>query len=87
MDSTLRYHAQLYRRARVALQTLNAPPDVMARFRDLLPGDLKTNTTFLDSSIRGVKHANLAWFWYLDMEGDALDDSVMKECKCGWFWW
>jgi len=82
MDSTLRYHAQLYRRARAALQLLNAPRDVIARFRDLLPVDLKTNTTFLNSSVSGVKHANLAWFWYLDMEGDAVDDSVMKECKC-----
>lgn len=82
MDSTLRYHAQLYRRARVALEVLKAPQEVMARFKDLLPVDLKTNTTFLNTSVRGVKHANLAWFWYLDMEGDALDDNVMKECKC-----
>ena len=53
----------------------------LLRFRDLRPEDLKTTTTFLNHKERGIKHKNLAWFWYLDVEGDSLDDNAMGECE------
>lgn len=80
LDSTLRHHAQLYHRSRAALGALAASPAILSRFKDLKPEDLKAKTTFIDSSVKGVKHKHLSWFWYLDIEGDTLDDNVMREC-------
>jgi hypothetical protein len=80
-DISLRYHAQLYRQSREALKQLNAPEELLRRFQDLRPEHLKTTTTFIDHRTPGVKHKHLAWFWYLDVEGDSVDDSLMTECE------
>ena len=87
MDTTLRYHAQLYRRARTAVQSLGATVEFLNKFQSLEPDDLKTSTTFLNSSVGGMKHRHLSWVWYLDVEGDSVDDNVMKECKCSVIYW
>lgn len=82
IDTTLRYHAQLYRRARAAVEILAVPgTGLLSRFQVLEPEDLKTTTTFLNPSITGVKHKHLAWFWSMDVETDSVDDNVMRECK------
>lgn len=81
IDTTLRYHAQLYRRARIAAEALGASSELLTKFQSLEPEDLKTSTTFLNSKVSGMKHKHLSWFWYMDVEGDSLDDNVMQECK------
>jgi hypothetical protein len=80
-DTSLRYHAQLYRQSREALKQLSAPKELLHRFQELRPEHLKTATAFIDHRTPGVKHKNLAWFWYLDLVGDSVDDSLMTECK------
>jgi hypothetical protein len=79
-DATLQYHAQVYRQSRNTMKSVKAVTSLL-RFRDLRPEDLKTTTTFLNHKERGIKHKNLAWFWYLDVEGDSLDDNAMGECE------
>lgn len=82
IDTTLRYHAQLYRRARAAVENLAGPGiSLLTRFQVLEPEDLKTTTTILNPSVTGVKHKHLAWFWSMDVEADSVDDNVMRECK------
>ena len=82
IDTTLRYHAQLYRRARAAVEILAGPgTSLLDRFQPLEPEDLKTTTTFINPSVNGLKHKHLAWFWSMDVEADSVDDNVMRECK------
>lgn len=83
VTTNLQYNAQLYRRARQALLDLKAESPIIARFKPLNPNDLRTITTFLDTGIKhqSLKHKNLAWFWYLDLKGDSVDNDVMTECK------
>ena len=80
-DTSLRYHAQLYRQSRDALKQLNAGPELLKRFQELKPEHLKTTTTFIDYRTPGMKHKTLAWFWHLDVQGDSIDDSLMLECE------
>jgi hypothetical protein len=82
IDTTLRYHAQLYRRARAAVEILaGLGTSLLDRFQPLEPEDLKTTTTFINPSVTGLKHKHLAWFWSMDVEADSVDDNVMRECK------
>jgi hypothetical protein len=81
VDQTIRLQAQIYRSAREALDTLQAPKDVMERLQVLDRSHLKTSTTLLDPSQSGWKHAQLPWFWYLDVANDSLSSNHMKECK------
>ena len=80
-DTSLRYHAQLYRQSRNSLTQLNVGLDVLGRFQELKPEHLKTTTTFIDHRTPGMKHQHLPWFWYLDVQGDSIDDSLMLECE------
>jgi hypothetical protein len=80
-DTSLRYYAQLYRQSREALKQLHANREVLDRFQDLKPEHLQITTTFIDYRTPGMKHRNLAWFWYLDVQGDSIDNSLMLECE------
>ena len=80
-DATLRCQAQIYRKSRAALKTLNAPEDVLHRFKELQAVDLTTTSTFLHPSVKGRKHKHLAWFWLLDDGEDSEDKNVMTECE------
>ena len=83
VTTSLRYHAQLYRRARQVLLDLKAEDQICSRFKPLGADDLRTRSTFLDTGIKGqhLKHKNLAWFWFLDLKGDSVDNDVMTECE------
>jgi hypothetical protein len=81
MDTSLHYHAQLYRQSRTSLTQLSTGLDVLERFQKLKPGHLKTTTTFINHRIPEMKHKHLAWFWYMDVQGDFIDDSLMRECE------
>jgi hypothetical protein len=80
-DTSLCYHAQLYRQSRTSLTQLNAGLDVLEQFQELKPEHLKTTTTFIDHRTPGMKHKHLAWFWYMDVQGDSIDNSLMRECE------
>ena len=51
------------------------------RFQVLETKHLKTSTTLLDPRQDGFKHVQLPWFWYLDVAGDSISASHLKECK------
>jgi hypothetical protein len=80
-DASLRCQAQIYRKSRAALKALKAPDVILDRFQELQAPDLQTTSTFLHPSVEGTKHKHLAWFWLLDVTGDAVDENVMMECE------
>jgi hypothetical protein len=80
-DQSLRLHAQTYRSAREAMVALRGSAELLARYQVLKTEHLKTSTTLLDPAISGWKHAELPWFWYLDVAGDSISSDHMKECK------
>ena len=83
VSTTLHYNAQLYRQSRKVLLDLQADGQILSRFKPLATDDLRTTTTFLDTGIKkqNLKHKNLAWFWYLDLQGDSENNNVMTECE------
>jgi hypothetical protein len=80
-DQSLRIHAQTYRSAREAIIDLHGSAELLGRYQVLKSEHLKTSTTLLDPAISGWKHAELPWFWYLDVAGDSISSDHMKECK------
>ena len=81
-DHSLRLYAQIYRSAREAMIALPESAELLARYELLKTEHLKTSTTLLDPAESGWKHAELPWFWYLDVAGDSVTSDQMKECKC-----
>ena len=81
VDQTLRLHAQIYRSAREALIDLQASKLITDRFKPLETAQLKTSTTLLNPSESGWKHGQLPWFWYLDVAGDSISATHLRECK------
>lgn len=81
VDQTLRLHAQIYRSAREALVDLQAGKLITDRFKPLETAHLKTSTTLLNPSESGWKHGQLPWFWYLDVAGDSISATHLRECK------
>jgi hypothetical protein len=77
----LSLRAQIYRRSRVALQSLGADESILKKYQVLTAEHLKAKETFLDSTVKGVKHKHLAWFWTVDIGGDTVDDAMLKECE------
>lgn len=59
---------------------LGASVAVSERFQVLETEHLKMSTTLLDPHQDGWKHAKLPWFWYLDVAGDSISASHLKEC-------
>ena len=55
--------------------------DLPVRYQELEPKHLKTSTTLLDPSQSGWKHAELPWFWHLDIAGDSESSDHLKESK------
>ncbi|KAF8226770.1 hypothetical protein L208DRAFT_1093740, partial [Tricholoma matsutake] len=50
-----------------AIIDLQGSAELLARYQILKTEHLKTSTTLLDPAISGWKHAELPWFWYLDV--------------------
>jgi len=80
-DRSLRQAAQLYRSSRDALMALDPPPSMVQKYKPLMAKELKTSTTLLDTSARGVKHDSLPWFWYLDVAADTESGDQLTECR------
>ncbi|KAI0693052.1 hypothetical protein C8T65DRAFT_586084, partial [Cerioporus squamosus] len=87
-DDGILSNARVYGVARAALQRLYDSSDpndteelktTLARYRVLERGDLRANTAIIESSVRGLSHLQLAWFWYLDVGADITDGSWTDE--------
>ena len=65
------------------MQTLSGSEELLSKYKVLELEDLKTTTTRLGQPHphQGTKHKHLAWFWYMDVAGDSINDNVMAECK------
>ncbi|KIK76542.1 hypothetical protein PAXRUDRAFT_169612 [Paxillus rubicundulus Ve08.2h10] len=54
-----------YNRAQKALQNLGAFPDVLGRFKLILPADLSVNKEVTEENRFGQGSDRLAWFWHV----------------------
>lgn len=85
VDRSARHWAQVYKRARLRLILLDAPPATLARYQDLLPEHMSVKTTIIDPAERGTRNMGLAWFWAIDVEGDIDKVDGMRECELNVF--
>lgn len=80
LERSLRIQARVYMQCRRAIAALGADEDMLGKYKTLSPSDLKVSTAVVDPNMRGQRLATLPWFWSMDVEGDAEQDSVMEEC-------
>ena len=84
-DSSLRKHAAIYRKCRIAMVALGADSDTLGRYKELGAADLRVTTSVLNPNGSGHRNDNLAWFWSMDIPKDMDEDNWMSDCKpiCG----
>lgn len=81
VDGSVKHHARVYKRARAAFIRLGATDDDLNRYKPLAKEDLNVTTARIDPSLRGQRNQGLAWFWTMDVSGDAAEINGMLECK------
>jgi hypothetical protein len=81
VDGSVRHHARMYCRARIAFIRLGAATSEMARFQPLTRTQLSVTTARIDPSLRGQRDSSLAWFWSMDVQADVQAAQGMNECE------
>src|SRR5467141_134005 len=81
LDSSVKKHAQIYSNARRAMIALGAADDILCRYQELSPADLKVSSAITDPNGRGHRNDGLAWFWSMDVPRDTAVNNWMSECK------
>ena len=81
VDGSVRHHARMYCRARIAFKRLGADELEMARFQPLTRTQLSVTTARIDPALRGQRDSSLAWFWSMDVQADVQAAQGMTECE------
>ena len=81
VESSVRHHARIYSRAREAMVSLGAGPEVLARYQVLRKEHLQARTSVIDPLVQRHRNEQLSWFWKMDARGDMDGDSWMQECR------
>ena len=81
-ESTVQHHARVYMHARQAIVDLGATNSLLDRYKVLTLQDLKVHTSVIAPQVRGQRNKSLAWFWTIDVGGDADIGEWMEDCKC-----
>jgi hypothetical protein len=81
VDKSVRHHAKIYARARQAMVRLGATSELLSKFHILKKDHLKASTAIMDPNARGQRNSSLAWFWSLNVQGDAVNGGLMEECQ------
>ena len=76
-DSQVKQAVRIYKRARSALQRLDA---LDPKFKDITKDDLKMPGDIVEENRFGQRSDNLAWFWRLDIGWEGDQSAHMKEC-------
>ncbi|KAH6913567.1 hypothetical protein BKA70DRAFT_1218493 [Coprinopsis sp. MPI-PUGE-AT-0042] len=78
-DNVMRHNIRLYSQATWALERLQAPTDVIARFKKIEREDTKAITTVYKPNLRGQSNIQLSWIWTMDVQGDSQDSVYLEE--------
>jgi len=82
IDDNLTMTRLTYAAARRALISLGAENEAEPiYYRQVTKADMRVGTIILNPNAAGQRNARLAWFWTVDMELDADNSKLMKECK------
>jgi hypothetical protein len=84
VETNVRRHSQLYRRARQALLRLGAATSVMERFPDLKKEDLKMSSDVVEENRLGQRSDHVPWIWRVDCGSISDQDTLLQESEC-WF--
>ncbi|TFY81296.1 hypothetical protein EWM64_g2719 [Hericium alpestre] len=79
IENTVQQQARIYRKAREALVTLKVKSSVLKRLQLLERAQLKVHTAVLDPVARGLRNANLPWFWSVDVKGDSAEATWLAD--------
>ncbi|KAH9928247.1 hypothetical protein B0H21DRAFT_712169 [Amylocystis lapponica] len=81
VDRTLQHHARVYSKAQKAMVSLGASEALLNHYKVLRQEDLKVSTAVADPNMRGQRATTMAWFWTMDIRGDAEGQAWMEECE------
>lgn len=81
VDRNLAHHLRVYSNARWALERLQAPPEIISKFRPIEKKDTHTLPNISQSNTPGHRNQNIPWFWGLNIHGDSTEDFHMEERK------
>ena len=81
-ESTVQHNARVYMHARQAIVDLGATDSLLDRYKVLTWQDLKVQTSVISPQVCGQRNKSLAWFWTMDVGGDADIGEWMEDCKC-----
>ena len=81
VDRNLAHHLRVYSNARWALERLQAPQDIISKFRPIEKKDTHTLPNISKSNTPGHRNKNIPWFWGLNIHGDSTEDFHMEERK------
>ncbi|KAH9942082.1 hypothetical protein B0H21DRAFT_824229 [Amylocystis lapponica] len=59
--------------------SLGAPEALLNHYKVLRQEDLKVSTAVADPNMRGQRATTMAWFWTMDIRGDAEGQAWMEE--------
>jgi hypothetical protein len=78
-NKTVDKHSKIYQLAYQAILKLNAPMEVLEKFRPLDRKDLQVNTDVTEENRVGQRSDVLAWFWREGSESSDKKDEWMQE--------
>lgn len=81
VEMVVNLNASIYSKCRSQLEKLPGH-DLLKRYLPLKKADLKASSAVADPNARGQRDSTLAWFWSLDVQGDASGNDWMTECEC-----
>lgn len=81
-DRALRHHVRVYKQARWALGTLQAPPALTERFQVLQDSDLEALKSIYMPNARGQSTTRIPWIWKVTPSMDS-DSEYLEERQSG----
>jgi len=79
LEGNVRHHVCVYGKACGALVWLSADVEVLSKYRILKKEDIKVSMAVINPQKPSRAKATLAWFWKMDVRGDAEHDNWMLE--------
>jgi len=86
-EANIQYQAKIYSRARYAMVQLDAPSEMLEKYKILRKHDLVARTSVLNPNIQRHQNEQLAWFWKMDVSAGIDEDKWMQECECAEQFW
>ncbi|KAG2073016.1 hypothetical protein BDR04DRAFT_1011773, partial [Suillus decipiens] len=80
VETAMNLNARIYSQCRLQLAKL-PDHDLLEKYLPLKKEHLKASAAVADPNAHGQRDATLAWFWYIDVQGDTSGDDWMTECK------